>query len=134
MNVNSFVATVESYVGTPFHHQGRLPGVGLDCAGVVVCALREAGVEVEDITGYSRLPMQGLFLTMVKKQCDQVTFDDLQDGDLCMFRFRSEPQHLAVYKNGQIIHALQDAKKVITQDLDSLWKARLVGCWRVRSS
>lgn len=27
-----FVATALSYVGTPYHHHGRLKGIGVDCA------------------------------------------------------------------------------------------------------
>src|SRR5581483_8673074 len=26
------IAEAESFIGTPFHHQGRLKGVGVDCA------------------------------------------------------------------------------------------------------
>lgn len=132
MNTAAFLAAAESYVGTPFHHQGRLPGVGLDCAGLVVCALRAAGVEVQDVAGYGRIPRQGLFLRMVEAHCDRIVFDELQDGDLCMFRFRSEPQHLAIYRGGQLIHALSDAGRVTVHDLDGTWRARLTGCWRVR--
>ncbi len=43
MKREDFVRVARSYIGTPFHHQGRLPGVGLDCAGVIVCALAECG-------------------------------------------------------------------------------------------
>ena len=32
------IEVARGYVGTPFHHAGRLPGVGLDCIGVPVCA------------------------------------------------------------------------------------------------
>jgi len=29
-------------IGTPFHHQGRASGIGLDCIGLIVIALRAA--------------------------------------------------------------------------------------------
>jgi cell wall-associated NlpC family hydrolase len=30
------IAAAMGMIGTPFHHQGRVPGVGLDCAGVPI--------------------------------------------------------------------------------------------------
>ena len=35
------VRVARTYIDTPFQHMGRLPGVGLDCAGVLVCVARE---------------------------------------------------------------------------------------------
>ena len=42
--------------GTPFAHQGRLPGRGIDCAGLVVGALLSAGALVEDRLDYGERP------------------------------------------------------------------------------
>ena len=50
------VWAARSYIGTPFHHQGRLPGVGLDCMGVPWCALRAAGRVVTGRIDYPRAP------------------------------------------------------------------------------
>lgn len=127
----AFLASAESMIGTPFLHQGRLPGVGLDCAGLVVCALRQAGIDVEDVAGYGRLPRHGLFQRMVEAQAARVPVTDLQDADLLMFRWRTEPQHLAIHVGGQIIHGWQDAGRVVRHDLDATWRARLVGAYRV---
>lgn len=128
----NFVTVARSYIGTPFHHQGRLPGVGLDCAGVVVCALRESGRDVDDVKGYGRVPSQGLFQAMVEKHCERISFDDVQTGDLLMFAFRGDMQHIAIYDNGMLIHAYSDVLKVVENSLDAVWMQRLRGCYRLR--
>jgi len=128
----AFVAAARAMLGTPFKHQGRLPGVGLDCAGLVVCALREAGIEVRDVKGYARIPSKGLFVAMVREHCDEIAFSDLAAGDLCLFRFRSEPQHLAIYDAGRILHSHSAVGRAVEHDLDVTWRGRLTGCYRLK--
>lgn len=130
--IDAFITAARSYIGTPFKHQGRLPGVGLDCAGVVVCAMREAGIPVEDVARYSRLPRNGQFLAAVLAHADEVQFDDRRDGDVMMFSFRSEPQHIAVFDRGTIIHSHQAVGRVLVQTLCGDWLTRLRGCYRLR--
>ena len=50
------IATARACAGTPFHDQGRAPGVGLDCIGLIVIAMRAAGFAVHDRTDYGRRP------------------------------------------------------------------------------
>jgi len=129
---DEFVAMARSYVGTPFHHQGRLPEVGLDCAGVVVCAARACGYDVQDVQGYGRIPANGLLEQAVLSHCDQVPIADARNGDIMLFAFRNEPQHLAIYADGMIIHAYMQVNKVVENSLDDVWRSRLRGCYRLR--
>lgn len=136
MDTAAFVAAAEAMIGTPFKHQGRLPGVGLDCAGLVVCALRAVGYPVIDAPpGYGRLPSHGMLERVVESNCDRIALADLADGDLCTFRFRNEPQHLAIHVGGgQLIHCWQDAGRVLCHDFDALWRDRLVACYRLKGA
>jgi cell wall-associated NlpC family hydrolase len=38
------IRAARAYIGTPFRHQGRLKGVAVDCAGVVMCVAEELGI------------------------------------------------------------------------------------------
>ena len=38
------VAAARALIGTPYHHLGRLPGVGIDCAGVLIVIARDLGL------------------------------------------------------------------------------------------
>jgi len=127
-----FVSAARSYIGTPFHHQGRLPGVGLDCAGVVVCAAVACGVEVQDVLGYGRIPSQGLLEASVLAHCEKIEFGAVRSGDIMLFKFLREPQHLAVFDNGMLIHAYQDVGRVVESGLDATWRSRLVGCYMLK--
>lgn len=127
-----FISAARGYIGTPFHHQGRLPGVGLDCAGVVVCAAIESGLLVDDVAGYGMVPSNGLLEQAVIKHCDEIGKDELVSGDILLFRFLREPQHLAIFDHGMLIHAYSSVGRVVENGFDDVWEKRLVGCYRLR--
>jgi len=132
MTREDFVRIARSYIGTPFHHQSRMPHVGLDCAGVIVCAAKECGLNVNDVAGYARVPSKGLLEAAVLDHCDAIKLSEVQDGDLMLFKFLREPQHLAVYDNGMLIHAYQQVGRVVENGFDDIWHKRLIGCYRLR--
>lgn len=135
MTRKDFVLTAYTFLGTPFQHQARLPGIGLDCAGVVVCALKKCGYPVADRVGYGRIPANGIFTSAVTDHCDTIRQEDVQPGDLMLFAFRDEPQHIAIVSATNptmLIHAYQDVGRVVENGLDATWQGRLRGCYRLK--
>lgn len=132
----AIVAGARSCLGTPFRHQGRLPGVGLDCAGLAVVALRSAGVEVRDLTSYSRTPHDDKLMAMVSLQRGLrfVSRDDMQAGDVLIVRIGAEPSHIAICTDaGQIIHAYEHMGRVVEHRIDAAWQAQIVACYRAEN-
>lgn len=133
MTTDEFVALVRSWMGVPFRHQGR-SREGVDCAGLVICVVREAGLIPPDwdVNGYSHQPDGSMF-----KVCgDMLPEAPPQPGGVFVMRFAKEPQHMgffAPYGDGRLsmIHALSDSGKVVEHRLDDIWKRRLVGTFRV---
>lgn len=108
-----------SYTGTPYKHQGRAPGAGLDCIGLVVASYKAAGVEFDLPTDYSRVPRPALLVKHLSRYCDIVPVQEIAAGDILLLKLRKYPQHLALYVGeGRIVHSYQAARKVIEQDLD----------------
>jgi cell wall-associated NlpC family hydrolase len=120
-----------SYLGTPFHHQGRFKGVGLDCAGLIVGISQECKLykdKVEDIKGYSRIP-DGKTLrdVLLKGTKGEKPISELKEGDIILMRFHREPQHLGLYMpNNQMIHSYEGIGKVVIHDFDEKWKNRVI--------
>jgi cell wall-associated NlpC family hydrolase len=127
-----FITAVRSYIDTPFHHQGRLPQVGLDCAGVIVCAARECGIAIDDQQGYARTPANGMLEQAVIAHCDRIQLVEVVSGDIMLFRFLKEPQHLAVFDSGMLIHAYSSVGKVVRNGFDEAWSKRLVSIHRLK--
>jgi len=64
-----------SYVGTPFRHLGRKPGIGLDCAGLIICAANNVGYNIDAPTVYSRRPRPKELLNNLLQFCVEVDND-----------------------------------------------------------
>jgi NlpC/P60 family putative phage cell wall peptidase len=135
MNSADVVTEARTWLGTRFHHQGRLKGVGVDCAGLVVGVAEAMGLQVQDRTDYTRQP-DG---TMLQETCDaqliQIALEDIRPGDVLLMRFEQEPQHLAFvgdYEFGglSLIHAYAQSRKVVETRLDDVWLARVVAAYR----
>ena len=133
------VAEARSWLGTPWQHQARAKGVGVDCGGLVIGIARALGLvpEAMDIGGYARQPDGESLLA----HCDawmQRLQGAPQPGDVLVMRFDTRPQHVAVvadYAHGglSIVHALDHADRrrarVVEHRLDAAARARIVAAY-----
>lgn len=109
------VDIARSYKGTDFHHQGRLPGVGLDCAGVLICIGRSIGVVPADfdVEPYPLPPDGRTMMALCRKYLIPVSRAAMRPGDAVVVIVDSDsghPQHLGIvgdYWHGglSMIHA-----------------------------
>lgn len=126
-------------LGTPYHHQGRLPGVGLDCIGLLVYAGAASGrlAPGVDVTGYPRYPDGKLLLHHLDAHLDRVHPDDMRPSDAVCVAYEKHPQHVGIlgsYRHGglSMIHALGSAGKVVEHRLLFTRLMRLVCVYRYR--
>lgn len=123
---------------TPFRHQGRVPGLGLDCAGVLAHCLDRLGLPYDDEQGYPRTPYDGQLERNLDAQPSlrQIPVSDVVGGDVLLMRMKSAPQHIAIHAGliqglTYIIHGSEEHGKVAEHRLDGLWRARVVRAYRV---
>ena len=125
------IATARNCVGTPFHHQGRNAKAGLDCIGLIVQALKEASVEVQDQTDYARDPDPAVLLAALTAH-GFVKVDEVEAGDVLLFRFARSPQHVALaISSTRMIHAYAPLKRVVEIEIGNSWQRRLCGIYRL---
>ncbi|AXA66756.1 NlpC/P60 family protein [Pseudomonas oryzihabitans] len=125
-------------LGTPFHHQGRALGVGMDCAGVLVHVLFRLGLPFNDEMGYPRSPYDGQLEKILEAQpaMRRIPVAEAGEGDVLLMRLKTAPQHIAIHAgfiSGQpyVIHGSEQHGKVVHHRLDSLWNARVVRAYRL---
>lgn len=138
----AFIAAVQSYVGTPWHHQGRLPGVGMDCPAPLICAARAVGLAPPDadINGYGRVPDGHALEALCRQYMDPIAYAEREPGDAVLVRFQhGHPQHLGVLvevahdrqywieAEGVRYKQVRRSRLVLTNR-----DTQLVGCYRVR--
>lgn len=126
------IAAARACLGTPFRHQGRQPGVGLDCAGLVVSVCRALNIPYQDAAAYGRRPHDGLLESTLSVQPAMycVPRHAMQPADVLLMRFRTDPQHLAIYAEPTVIHSYETVGQVVEHCLDNRWAARIVRVYR----
>lgn len=130
--MSSIVEYARECIGTPFRHQGRIVGVALDCAGVVAYVADRLGMSYDAPTDYPRTPYQGLLEKTLDDQSCIVRVFDMQPGDILLMRFKTDPQHLAIWTGETIIHAYESIGRCVEHHLDNAWRSRIVRIYRFR--
>jgi len=126
------VETARAYIGTPFRHQGRVRGAGIDCAGVPIGVAYDLGVVDACITGYDRQPNDTEFRAILDRYTFEIPFQDVLPADMLTFAFLKE-QHIAIVTQVDpicILHAYESVGRCVEQPLDKVWLRRMRGCRR----
>ncbi|MGY6246281.1 NlpC/P60 family protein [Bosea thiooxidans] len=126
------VAAAREWLGTPYHHQASLRGVGCDCLGLVRGLWREFhGQEPEALPPYSpnwaeSLGQETLALAALR-HLTPVVPQEAQPGDVLLFRWREHlpAKHCAVLSAAdRIIHA-HDGAAVAEVAFTGWWRRHL---------
>lgn len=135
---SEIVQAAREWVGTPFRHQGRLQGQGVDCIGLVAGVARSLALlpaaQIDAIearhSGYGREPAKGMLERALDDVLVRVARADMQSGDVLLMRFVREPQHVAILDlEGEvpyIVHAYQGVQRCVHHRLDEAWARRIV--------
>lgn len=110
------------YVGVPFRFRGRAKS-GVDCSGLLVCAMRESGLDVEDRINYGREPWNDGLEASLDEHFHIADFPlQVDDVVLMSLNGRGVPQHIGIiadYPGGLgIIHARSEFGKVLFHHMD----------------
>jgi len=128
------ITAARACLGTPFHHQGRQPGLGLDCIGLIVIARRAAGYIVNDRLDYRSRP-DGISLVRAIEEHGGVPVESCRAGDILVFRYDRQPQHVALATSETtMIHSFAPARYVVETTIGNYWKKRLVCIYRFSDS
>ncbi len=128
--IEKMITAARKCLGTPFHHQGRRPHIGLDCIGLIVVSLRAGGFRVQDRTNYGRRP-DGKSLIDALQEHGAVPVTSIQPGDVLLFRYDNQPQHVALAtESDRMIHSFAVAGEVVETIIGDYWQRRLNGVFR----
>ena len=140
INSIEVVKSARKLIGTPYLHQGRLPGKACDCLGVPILVGAELGLfdhlsfeqkELINRADYRRIP-DGTMGKKIDLIC-QKRF--LQQGVLLLFKISTVEQHCGIvsnYMNGYgLIHAwdVKGVNKVCEHRLSKDWLQKVLGCY-----
>ena len=147
MTGTNIVACARGWLGTRFHHQGRLKKTdnhkgGVDCLGLLVGIARELQLThasgqplfMFDETDYSHSPDAIKLKDRLAQILCAVPVQSIEPGDILLLRIDGNPQHLAIASDRQeglgLIHSYAPARAVVEHDLDEWWHKRIESAFR----
>lgn len=130
------VALAREWLGTPYHHQASLHGVGSDCLGLIRGIYRELyGTEAEALPAYTRDWAEGsgreTLLEAARRHLVEIAPPDAKPGDVLIFRWRlgTLAKHCAIQSAPTaMIHALEGAP-VSEVALSPWWRRHIAGAF-----
>jgi NlpC/P60 family putative phage cell wall peptidase len=130
----TIVGVARCWLGTPYHHQASVKGVGTDCLGLVRGVYREIyGHDAEQPPSYSpdwaEATGQEAMLKAAAKHLVRRSSRQMAVGDVVIFRLRAGmvAKHAAIISaQDRMIHAIEGAP-VSEVHLSSWWRRRIAG-------
>ncbi len=131
---SSIVAAARGWLGTPYHHQASVRGIGTDCLGLVRGVWREIyGIDAETPPVYSRdwaeATGQETLLGAAGRHLISVPIASARPGDVLVFRLRAGlvAKHTAIQSTStHFIHAMEGAPTCEVA-LGTWWRRRIAG-------
>lgn len=128
------VEAARGMIGTPFHHQGRLPGVGLDCIGLLLCTFRKFDIYPDlDVLDYGKDPDPKRLLYYMETYLIRIPIADLLPADIPVINFERDPTHTSIFTGRNIIHALSapSINRVVEHRYGAEWRKLTFRAYRI---
>ena len=137
MSHDAIVAAARAWIGTPYHHQASLMGIGCDCLGLLRGVWREViGPEPAPIPAYRPDWAESLggepMLLAAQAHLVALPCEAAGAGDVLLFRWRERlpAKHCAILSGaGTMIHA-HDGASVAEVALAPFWARRVAAAFR----
>jgi cell wall-associated NlpC family hydrolase len=128
------VATARKALETPWVHQGRLPVVGLDCAGLVLWAAGQNGMRPKnEPPPYPRNAKWDEFVGYFRRELTEIDWRSAREGSVLIFRQHIFPCHCGIMTvAGQdpfFIHSYLLRKRVVEERYTRQWQLSTVAAF-----
>lgn len=140
-NPKLIIDEARTWLKTRWEHQGRLKGVQVDCAGLIIEVGKTLGLISTDGSAdrkdYGKQPRPQRMRLALEEHMDHVARRDRRPGDAVWMRVGQQAQHLgilAVMRDGRhsLIHASSDVGEVEERPLDRRYEEKIVAVFRYR--
>ena len=122
------VAEAMSWIGTPWHRNASLKGVGADCVGVVAGTALALGLPVRYRNDYPQVP-DGSLLRELSAQCTAI--GALEPGAVLLMTFTAVPHHVGIYTGEGIVHAYAQVRRCVFSPWEDYWRAKVRRIFRL---
>ena len=136
------VEETRRWIGTPWHHQASVRGIGCDCIGLVVGVAAAVGVREAEFwradvkyRAYGPLPLPDKLLAACSEYLDSIPVSSARRGDVLLMTFMKEPMHFGILTEDEpqyMAHGYQRFGQVREHALDKIWRRRVLMAFQLR--
>jgi len=130
------LAEAQSWLGTPYRHQGSRKGVGCDCLGLVRGVWRALYGREPEAPGpytpdWAEAGKDDPLLEAAGRHCEQIPLEAARPGDLLVFRWRAHhaAKHLGILLDGERFLHAYEGHSVMISPLIPQWRRRIAGAF-----
>jgi NlpC/P60 family putative phage cell wall peptidase len=130
ISLASVFLEAKACLGTPYHHQGRKKGLGMDCVGLVIHLAQFTKTPFKDRLDYDRHASRLDLMDELGRWLIPVA--EPQPGDVLVFWTRrpGRATHAGIKSAYGMIHTHASIGRVVENGLDAGWMRRLAGSFR----
>lgn len=130
IDYDKLITYARTWIDTPWHHNQRCIGVGVDCIQFALACYDYMGLRVGDPVNYHRRPRGNSLQDYIASLPDvvlQPEDSEIKKGQLLLFRIRQVPHHVGIATSSDtFIHS--DESKAIRRVVEAplgKWRRRL---------
>ena len=133
MDAALIIETARGYLDTPYHHQGRVKAVGVDCLGLIICVGRDLDFlhDEFDRQDYTHQPVAAVLLAGLRQHLVEVDLSDIRPGDILVLDVSGQPVHLGIRTDIGLLHAYAPAGRVVEHGLRGVFARSVRYAFRV---
>lgn len=124
------VARARTYLGVPYHHQGRSE-FGMDCVGLIIAVARDLGfdeVAAADRSDY-RTGENPTLRPTLDRVFQAIPVPSARPGDVLLMTLLRIPQHVGIMTPTGIIHGHMGVKCIVEHPMGPTWNRRVVAAY-----
>lgn len=128
------IKVAKTYIGTPFHHLGRVKNHGIDCVGIILCIAKELNIPLvihSDFERYGRRTRQRSLLEYMDEQFIRLKTKQLGAILVSWYNERTkEPSHLGIVTDIGIIHTSGGLGVVMEEYWSVKWDEQVIAYYK----
>ncbi len=134
MTGKEVVIVAKTYIGTPFHHLGRVKHVGIDCIGIILGVAEELEIPLiihPEFKRYGRRAKQRPLLDYMNEQFVKTEKREIGSIVVSWFdRKTKEPSHMGIVTGIGQVHTNGHLGIAIEEHWSPKWVTRIVGYYK----
>lgn len=128
----------KTWIGTPYHHHGRIKGVGVDCGQLLAAVFHNVGLCANiDLGNYATdwhlHRDEEVYLHWMEKFCRRIKPEEHQIGDIEVFRYGRTYSHGTIIVQGGLrVHAYVNRAVICSFPHEEPLEGRISQFWALK--